>query len=430
MPNILLTIIGYCIWLPWLAAIFRTPFSRETWHKQVLTLSWGAFLSAFCFEPVTIYFGFGLVCIAFILYCIRERPTFRLTPLAVVALAYWAWYVLSLTWSKAPIRGIQFLVDTLPLIILCWFPCWIRPDKESQTRILRIFISSATIWAGICVIGVFSTCAELHMSILDWPILQKMNIGGNLVYDYLFRSFVYHHPSYNCLVLCTAVGFATYLGKDKGWLQRGSVVLLAIVVTLITLWTQSRMGLIFLCIMWTYMLIQWLPTLHMRQIAIGVCAILCTIGVWVKQEAFQKMRQDPIRYCLTSTTWDYIYHKTWTGAGAGAINPVEIAHTLGMTWWPRVGTIQPEWTVSNWKRKTSMLPHNQFLTDWAHGGVVAFLLCIGLYVSLVYESIKEKNMTVGMFLLIFLIMSMLEPPLFITKGMYLFGAMGTLVHRT
>ncbi len=61
---------------------------------------------------------------------------------------------------------------------------------------------------------------------------------------------------------------------------------------------------------------------------------------------------------------------------------------------------------------------------------MAFLLCIGLYISLAYDVLKEKNMTVGMFFLIFLIMSMLEPPLFITKGMYLFGVMGTLVHRT
>ena len=75
-----------------------------------------------------------------------------------------------------------------------------------------------------------------------------------------------------------------------------------------------------------------------------------------------------------------------------------------------------------------MLPHNQWMADWAHAGIIAAFIALALYVCIAMQCNAMKNYWGGVFLLIFTIFSLLEPPLYIGKGLYVFCLLSSLIY--
>lgn len=422
MNNLYFTIFGYLVWLPWLISVVRTPYTRTEWHKQLLALCWAGFLTAFCFEPVTTYYFFGLVTFATILYCVKERPAFHLTPLAVIASCYWLYYFITLLWTPSVPKGTTWLVDTLPLIVLCWLPCWTHPSEQTKRSVLRTFVSAAGIMVVLSVSCWLISCHQLSMQPWQWPILQKASVAGFYSYDWVFRFIHYHHPTYNNLALCTAGVVAVYLSKNQDWKYKTGTLFMLIFITLTSLLIQSRIGLLFSGLMW-FCLLFWLPSKKAMGLALISIMILGGAALYAIRQPLQQMGKDPVRAELTESTWQFIKVKPWTGTGVGALNPIVICHTINKPTWPHIGEISPTAKLEDCRTKTHMLPHNQWLADWAHGGLMAFIFAILLYATMGYSHIKKKDCYGIILLLIFCILSWLEPPLFIAKGMYLFGAL-------
>ena len=88
-----------------------------------------------------------------------------------------------------------------------------------------------------------------------------------------------------------------------------------------------------------------------------------------------------------------------------------------------------------------MLPHNQFIADWAQTGIIGFLLSILLYLTMAVsilpikapfrtsENALSQSIALTIFFFLFIVFSFIDCPLFIAKGLYLFGILGVLQSR-
>ncbi|MBR1481272.1 MAG: O-antigen ligase family protein [Paludibacteraceae bacterium] len=428
----LLTILGISLFVPFFIQCFRTPWSRDTWPRQLLLTALLLQWTAVMYIPSVMYICLGVLAVALIIYAVCARPAFRLTPFLVICALYLAWFAVSLTWSVVPAKGARFLLDRGgPLLVFALLGCTLSTTAGERLHMLRQACHVAYIFIAMTLLTWLVSCVELHLYPWQWPILKKSIVGDIELYHWVFRWLGglkgYTHPSYNLLPLFAVTSMAIALRKERAmpayawWLLwAGGAV--------ITLLVQSRMGIVFALIEIVAYIILMQPTVRRAVIAtmavgcVGLVAIGGTLSFW------RQYGSDPIRDTLTTRTWQYIQAKPWTGAGAGALNPVEICHTIGATDWPRVGAITPDMRVEDWKPRTRMLPHNQWLADWAHAGLPAALLCLALYLCLAIRGLRTRRLAAMTFLLIFIIFSLLEPPLYIGKGLYLFGLLSTYLY--
>lgn len=428
MIDILLTILGLSVFVPFCLSVRQAPFATAPLPRRLVLTATALLLTTLLYLPITVFYAFGLLALAFLYYCWRKRPAFRITPLACVAFAYWLWHVVSIAWSPAPLKGLQFAVDQLPPLVICLIPCWITFTRDEVAAVLRPFCYAACIFVMLCLMSAAITFAgECPGSLTEWPLLNSEGrwAGREFFYDATFRFMHYHHPSYNTLPLFFA-------GLSAAWLSRehrfpiALTVLLTLLIPVVGFLAQSRMALLYSAILWTANLLYALPTRRLRAIvaaALAAGGLVLAVVAWPR---LQTMRSDNVRDDMHTFTWQYIRCKPWLGAGAGALNPIEMGRTIGVSWWPRLGPIDTTMPVSQWRYKTRMLPHNQFLADWAHAGILSMLLCVALYATIGFNCLKKRDYPMSLFLLIFLLLSLLEPPLFIAKGLYLFALIGAL----
>lgn len=429
MTDSILTILGLSMYIPFFVQLARTRWDRTKWPRQLLLLSMSLELTSLLHVPPVMYCGIGLMGIALIIYIFVMRPAFRWTPFFIVCSLYVATFAVSLIWSPLPQKGIRMLTDCgLPILGIATLSGFLQIEKEELFGWLKVFSYAALGFVGLAFVAWLISCTELHVAPWDWPIenITKPRLMEIENYRWIFRFNGgidgYTHPSYNLLVLFAGVCSAMRLGKERilhpsiGWiLWTGGFGL--------TILTQSRMSIIYSMIILIAALIYAMPTLRKRMITAGTIVLIGAGVLWSTKAQWQTLGQDETRDLLYSYTWRYIHAKPWTGAGAGALNPVEMCHTIGETFWPNVGIIDPDKDIADWPWKTRMLPHNQWLADWAHAGIAAAIVALLLYLCVGVECIRKRSYWGGIMLLIFTIFSCLEPPLYIGKGFYLFFLM-------
>ena len=432
MTDTLLTILGLVVYIPFIVQLAHTKWDKSRWTHQLMQLMLLLQWSSIMHGPAVMYICIGLLMVAFILHVIIARPPFRWTPFFIVAISYVAWFAVSLLWSAAPQKGLQFLVDNgLPLIGFALMASVLRISKDEMINLMRNCCYVALIFFGVAFITWNVSCAELHILPWHWPLFEKSFFNDVHGYKWIFRFLGgingYTHHAYNLLPMCAVISIAIWLRKEdavKAWFWW----LLWIGLTFTTLLCQSRMILLFCAVIVAAYLIALLPTLCTRIIGSALILCLVTIIAISNKSMLQTFTDDPIRVTLYEHTWRYIHAKPLLGSGAGALNPVEICHTNGELYWPYIGYIPPEMAVADWPFKAHMLPHNQWLADWAHGGIVAFIISIALYLCLAEQCIRKKRYGETVFLLIIIVFSFFEPMLYIGKGLYLFGILSTCLN--
>lgn len=434
MIDIILTILGVSIFLPWIIQTISTQWNTSSWHRQLLIAAIALELITTLYIPSVMYIGIGILLTAFIIYIIKERPKMRLTPIFIIAVLYFLWYAISLLWSQAPKKGALFLIDNgLILVGITAITCFIQLKREEYTHILRQFCYSACIFVVLGILSWFISTIEIQMPLWKWPILQKEAVHGSLTYSWIFRFLGgqdgYIHPSYNLLPIFIATPIAAWLKKNDEYYRFLWYFLWAGGLAL-TLLSQSRMGIIYTSIIFVCNSIYLLNSRRTKMYAaFGFCVTTC-ISLGISMNFWQDYGIDKTRDQLHTYTLRYIAAKPLTGAGAGALNPIEICNTINQTSWPRVGKIDPSMDVEDWKPKAHMLPHNQWLADAAHAGIIAALISMALYIAIAVRCNTIKSFWGGMFLLIFTIFSLLEPPLYIGKGLYLFCLLTCLLYSS
>ena len=459
--------LGILVFLPLLIALVRTPFSRGNYARQGFVFALSAILVCSLWRYIALYWAFGLSAVFALIYLIKERPTFRMNALATVSLAYVGWWFISLIWSAAKGRGLGMSMEMLPLCVMCLYSCFFRLTDEEKQTIIRPFLQSAGIFVMVGLIAVVYNC--IHFGILpwEWPFLQKSTINDLLVYQVVFCFLGgytgYTHPSYNllplflalCLMLpslrkngssaaataTTAAAYAPSLGAKRktmalmfGLLHAGTLLL--------ALFSQSRIGLIFslFLIPCAILFFTWHKPAA-RWAVISIVVLSCIAAGIILRPQIQSFKSDSVRTLMHELSWQYVQKKPWLGSGVGALNPVEMSQTIGISYWPNIGTIPEDATVENWPYRTKMLPHNQFIADWAQTGIIGFVLSILLYLTMAGNILPKKeqwlpsenasshSIALSLFFFLFIVFSFIDCPLFIAKGLYLFGILGILQSR-
>lgn len=471
--------LGVIVFLPLLYQLLHTPFRRSSWPQQALEWAVSALLVASLWRSIALYWAFGLTLLFGAIYIYRYRPVFRWNAVSIASIAYVAWWFVSLLWSAVKPRGAAMAMEILPLAVLCILSGWIRFSTAELIRIFRPFIQAACLFiiAGLICVGYYCWIYEIRP--WEWPFFQKSQLDGHLVYQVVYAFLGgfkgYTHPSYNGLPLflsalvalwsyrqCshttdnTSKGNPHMVSPDHSSRnQSGSTSLLIAAIfilfgtLLLSLFAQSRIGLIFFTIIFLSALITSSPFMGGRANAVGLFLIVATICLsagFMRTTSHSHFFRDPVRSEMHDLCWQYVKAKPFTGSGVGALNPVEMARTVSCPYWPNVGTITEEMSVSNWPYRTKMLPHNQFIADWAQTGIIGFLLSLLLYLSMFLTLLFPYRLSApltanqhpsyrcrpsycsrcrsfygGLFLMLFVLFSFIEPPLFIPKGMYLFA---------
>ena len=427
MTDTILTILGVGLYIPFFIQLFRTHWTRTGWTKELVLLSLMLELTSILHLPSVMYCCAGVQWAALVLYWIVERPSFRWKPFFILSLLYLLYFGIALLWSANPVRGAQFLIDNgMPLVAFSITASLVSFSQEEWKRVLKTFCWAALIFLGLALLSWGFSCAELHISPLQWPILRKEHIGGIDTYRWLLRFnsglMGYAHPSYDLLPLFAAACSSIWLGKTRT-IHPSITGILCAGCLILSLLTQSRMGLTFSAILIVFAILSFIPTLRQRLITGGVILAVGIVGLMTTRTVWLSYSSDPIREQLYSFTWRYILAKPWTGAGTGSLNPIEICHTINEPYWPHIGYIAPEKDVRDWPWKTRMLPHNQWMADWSHAGIVAAFITLLLYICIIVECSRRRIYWGLIFMLIFIIFSCLEPPLYIGKGLYLFGSL-------
>ena len=432
MIDTILTILGTLIFLPWVMQLISNPWQKTTWHRQLLVVALTFELIAVLHVPLVMYIGLGILLLSFSIYLIKERPKMRFTPFFVTALLYLVWYAVSLLWSADLQKGVLFLSDNgLVLVSISAITCFVQLKKDEYIQILQLFCYAACVFVVLCLLSWVISSYEIHLALWEWPILEKTLVGRAQSYTWLFRFLGgmdgYIHPSYNLLPVFIAMPIAAWLKKETKK-YRFVWYFLWINGLLLTLLAQSRMGIIYTAIIFVCNTIYVLSSHKMKIFAASSFLIIGVIFGVLSKNFWEDYGSDQTRNLLQQYTLRYIQAKPLTGAGAGALNPIEICHTIHEDFWPRLGYISPEMRVADWKPKTRMLPHNQWMADWAHAGIIAALIALALYVCIAMRCNVMKNYWGGVFLLIFTIFSLLEPPLYIGKGLYIFCLLSSLIY--
>lgn len=432
MTDIILTIVGLSLYIPFFIQLAHTRWTRADWARQLLQLSIMLEMSSLFHVPSVMYCCAGWLLAVILMYWIVERPPFRWNAFIILSLLYVGYYAIAILWSARPLQGAQFLIDNgLPLLGFALIASLTSFSHDEWMQILKTFCYAALIGVGLALVSWAVSCWELHLLPNQWPVLNKEKIGDVDAYRWLFRFngglMGYAHPSYDLLPIFAATCIGLWLGKKRvihpsvAWILWGGSLVL-------TLLTQSRMGLTYAGIVWVFGVLYFMPTLRSRLVTsvvitvAGISILLATHALWKAYSA------DPIRAQLYEYTWRYVKAKPWTGAGTGALNPIEMCHTINEPYWPHIGYIAPDKDVRDWPWKAHMLPHNQWIADWSHAGIIAALITLLLYIGIIVQCGRQRNYWGLAFMVIFIIFSCLEPPLYIGKGLYLFGSLSVFFY--
>lgn len=422
--NSLLNILGCLIFAPYIVQLVNTHWDKNTWSRQLLLSILSLQLCTFLFIPSVMYICTGLLCVTTIIYAIHSKPKFQTTTFLILACLYLVWYAISLLWSAAPKKGCVFIIDNcLPMLIFAMLSALLQINHKELTTLFKTFCYSALIFIILSIICWVVTCVEIKLMPWEWPFVRKQSVNGLPPYKWVFRFLGgtngYTHPSYNLLSLFVAAGFSTWLKHKKlispivWWvIWVGSVVL--------TLMVQSRMSIIYAGIVLLGYILYGITNRKLQITCLLSILILGCTTLAVTHNFWKEYGKDAIRNTLSAYTWRYIQLKPLIGAGAGALNPIEICHTIGEHFWPNIGIIDPNQEVADWPYKMRMLPHNQLLADWAHAGLPAALIVLSLYILVFIESWRKKCYWAGIYIIILSVFSYLEPPLYIGKGLYMF----------
>ena len=431
MIDTILTICSVLIFTPWIIKTCSLSWNNRSWHRQLFIACLTLELVSILYIPSIMYICIGVLVFAFGIYLVIERPKVHVTPIFIIALLYFLWYAISLLWSAVPKKGIQFLLDNgLVLVCISSMSCFLVLKKEESIEILQQFCYASCIFIALSILSWIVSSWELQLSLWNWPILEKETVCRNYSYSWIFRFLGgidgYIHPSYNLLPVFVSIPIAAWLKKHNN--RHIMWIFLWMGAFILTLLSQSRMGIIYATIVLIGNIIYLLPS-KKHKIIIATCLCVCGLIAFGYSRHFWKTYgTDNTRDILETYTLRYVQVKPFTGAGAGTLNPIEVCRTINENYWPNVGYIDINQDIANWKPKTHMLPHNQWLADWAHAGILAAIITTLLYLCCMIRSITTKNYWGCIFIFIFCIFSLLEPPLYIGKGFYLFCFLSCIVY--
>lgn len=383
-------------------------------HKKLLLASVVLLFTAINFNIQQSFLFSSLFAIATIYYYSIEKRFYKPNFVSILMLIYFAHLVLSLIWSLNIAEGLSYLTRLSPLVFIPLLFSFFRFDKKDIELILTALFKIAIFMAVLSIVSWILQSRFYNFNLLDGLQFKKASVGFYPISQATYAWSLFKHPTYWSILFLTAISAAWfYLNKkDTEFKVTKSEMLFALLaILIITSISASRVMLVNFVLVNTIGLLYTLR--HNKKhfaIASAFLTIITLVVIVFFNAKIMEFIDDPARASLRAAAYESINQNTWLGTGLGGMkayinndNPMLAAlHSS------EVMTIHVH-------------PHNQFMADAMQTGIFGLSLITLLVSTIIYKSIRYKNVLLLLVTAIFIFIMAIETPLIYINGIFAFA---------
>lgn len=347
---------------------------------------------------------------AALVYGIANKTFIKPHPLFYIIAFYYIFQLVGLSWSIDFKGGMHTIDKGISYILIPLAFCMYPISYETRNKLLKIFFRSILIFVLIGVVGYIYQIYYYKLDLLTGIGFHKYYLNSAFYgsdFNAIMAWSYYGHPTFLTFIFTLCTGIGVYLYKTEKNSESGITLMELLIFILfsgtLVVVLQSRIGMvmfptgIFACFLWmnrkNKRLVWGLLSL------VFVLAVLSAFYVLTYQS---KYFHDDVREFMWTRTFDFIKTHPWLGTGTGGMESIVIL-------------------TAN--------PHNQYIGEILHLGIVGGLVMLGLLGATIYYGVEEKNMLLLYFMLLLLILMLTEMPLTIQKGVTFFSLYVSLLIR-
>ena len=349
----------------------------------------------------------------------RHESKYRL--LVVTFLLYFLWQVISILYTTDIYMGWSNIFGRLSLVI---FPIvFFKPGeriRSNSLNLLRIFSIGTTIYVVTCFGYALYRSLDFYSGGLSFnphpPDAEWINYfyGTDLTYSI--------HPSYLAMYVLISVfiSFESWYEKSlKKWF-RILWLITGILLFISIYFISSRAAILAAIVMISFYAIS--KIIHRKKSRILWMSIIVVLLIslpliknnyrvnlllqgFSKEHGFELRRQDE-RIIVWKSAIRIIKKHPLFGVGIGDVRTQLVKE------YTRIGEEKLE--------KERLNAHNQFLEVLIEGGLVGFSILLLIFGSLIYIAINDKNLLLGLFIVMIVIFFMFETVLYRLAGVSFF----------
>jgi O-antigen ligase len=349
----------------------------------------------------------------------RDNSKYRL--LVMAFLLYFLWQVISILYTSEIYIGWSNIFGRLSLVI---FPIvFFKPGeriRSNSLNLLRIFSISTTIYVASCFGYALYRSLDFYnggLSFNPHPLdAEWINYfyGTDLAYSI--------HPSYLAMYVLISVfiSFESWYDKSlKKWFRILWLVI-GILLFISIYFISSRAAILAAIVMISFYAIY--KIIHRKKSRIIWMSIIVILLIslpliknndrvnlllqgFSKEHGFELRRQDE-RIIVWKSAIKIIKKHPLLGVGVGDVRTELVKEYI------RIGEEKLE--------KERLNAHNQFLEVLIEGGLIGFSILLFIFGSLIYIAINDKNLLLGLFIVMIVIFFMFETVLYRLAGVSFF----------
>ncbi len=365
-----------------------------------------------CFYTATFYFrnwhttiGLSLFMLASVAFIISKRK--KITKPQPLVYLFGAMYLVRVLWllvSNDLQYGMQWLDVCLPFLLLPIVCQWLPLNERIVKIVLSFFVHFTLLFCVATLASVWHYSHANTISLIEWLHYPKN------YYPLAFAWTAYDHPSFLCILYLFALPVGVYLWWRYKCVPLVELLLLFAGVTAVLAFTGARIGLVILPLLLCLIVFSYIPK-KWKKIAAGliVAGILTgtAIVVFVNTD-FTNRFADPIREQLLKTTIYSIKEKPLLGVGTGGMR--EVIHSPEVA--EKIGYEYPQGTLS--------YPHNQYLGEIMHFGIIGAIPLFALLLYLLVIAVRRNDFLMQALVVILFVFSVTEMPFESSKGINYF----------
>ena len=405
----------------------------ETWknnrpEQKILIFSISALTISLQFSVRYIIDAYVFFIVYSIIYFFIRHQYKKPQVLFFIFIAYFMIHLISLLWVNNVDKGLLVLQRYIPFILLALASLTFTITKKERDLILLIFFRASMLFVFISILSWLFHNQALKTNLSTWLSVQKMTIDNIRVWELIYAWTNFKHPSYVATLVSAALGFGFYLIRKENSEKGLSVSLFEFITYAagaftLALITQSRTSLVQVIIVFIAGLVWLIPakTKLKACVLLGIISLFSIIII-IFPEKIPTFFKDPTREQIYRTAIYSIKQQPFTGTGIGGMQAViksdSIAHAIGY-----------EFSTCKYTEVAHEHAHNQFLSDWMQTGIGGFIIVIVMTLWTFFLSFKEHNFPLFIFMCAFLLLMLIETPLMLHKGIFIYTIFAGLLLR-
>jgi hypothetical protein len=350
-----------------------------------------------------------IICI--IIYAIVHKKIQKPHPLFYFIAGYYIFQLIGLSWSIDFHNGLHTIDKGISFVIIPIAFCVYQISDLTRKSLLKLYFRAMLVFIITSIIGYIYQVYFNKVGLFAGFGFNKLYMNSKLEdigsYYAVMRWSRYGHPTFVTFVLTLCFGIGVYFhDKEKESETRISVFELSIFAglsMLLTVLLQSRLGMALFPI-GAFIAVLWAFRKNKKSIfaIFGFATIMGLFGAMYIYKFHKNFFFDAPRSRMYELTQKFIHEHLWFGTGTGGMRKIVIEYAN---------------------------PHNQYYGEILHLGIVGALVMILLLGATLYFGIKNRNVLLLYFMILFLLLMLTEMPLTIQKGVTFFSLFVSLFIR-